>query len=104
MCNGAENMPCHLISNSEHIEDRSDEEFCDTSTCPQGYWQCADKTCIQERFVCDGQDGTYYGGCFDDSDEISCESYTCLEGFFKCGDFKMCLWVSNTLYKFQVFV
>lgn len=47
--------------------------------CDSGFWQCADQTCVPERFRCDG-----IPQCEDGSDEVGCVGkWMCLVDFIQ---------------------
>ncbi|XP_069973876.1 uncharacterized protein [Penaeus vannamei] len=59
--------------------DGSDEQGCFENQC-FGNFMCADRECLERRFVCDG-----VNDCRDDSDETNCDSWECRADEFRCG-------------------
>ncbi|GMT30081.1 hypothetical protein PFISCL1PPCAC_21378, partial [Pristionchus fissidentatus] len=64
--------------------DGSDElgTYCNTRSCPEGFFLCTNRKCIANSFRCNHIDD-----CGDNSDELECSAaITCPEGSFSCAN------------------
>jgi hypothetical protein len=77
-CNGL--YDCHVNhEDGSHIEDKSDEEYCEDQMCPENQLRChGGGSCIPLSWVCDS-----VMDCLDNSDENHCEP-NCRNDSFLC--------------------